>query len=167
MNTPRKKTWLINCTADEDRAKQSFKDECDMNRIVGRISKTGFIPLEAQDSLRRQVFADASAAPQSLEDAYAIVERADQAFNSLPARLRERFGGPSGLLEFLMTRRTSKRLRTSGWWRKRLLPPLAAQIRPLLRLLSTERAGLRSSQRPRRYRNRGRPSRPKACRSLQ
>ena len=101
MNTPRKKTWLINCTADEDRAKQSFKDECDMNRIVGRISKTGFIPLEAQDSLRRQVFADASAAPQSLEDAYAIVERADQAFNSLPARLRERFGGPSGLLEFL------------------------------------------------------------------
>ena len=66
MNTPRKKTWLINCTADEDRAKQSFKDECDMNRIVGRISKTGFIPLEAQDSLRRQVFADASVLLRSL-----------------------------------------------------------------------------------------------------
>ena len=101
MNTPRKKTWLINCTADEDMAKQSFKDECDMNRIVGRINQTGFVPLEAQDSLRRQVFSDASAAPQSLEEAYAIVQRADAAFASLPARLRERFGGPSGLLEFL------------------------------------------------------------------
>ena len=101
MNTPRKKTWLINCTADEDKAKQSFKDECDMNRIVARVSKTGFIPLEAQESLRRQVFADVSGVPQSLEDAYAIVQRADAAFTSLPARLRERFGGPSGLLEFL------------------------------------------------------------------
>lgn len=101
MNTPRKKTWLINCTADEDCTKQSFKDECDMNNIVSRINKTGFIPLEAADSLRRQVYADASAAPASLEDAYAVVNRADAAFSSLPARLRERFGGPVGLLSFL------------------------------------------------------------------
>lgn len=101
MNTPRKKTWLVNCTADEDRTKQSFKDECDMNRIVSRINKTGFVPLEASDSLRRQIYADASLAPASLEDAYAVVARADAAFSSLPARLRERFGGPSGLLAFI------------------------------------------------------------------
>lgn len=101
MNTPRKKTWLINCTADEDRTKQSFKDECDMNRIVSRIDKTGFVPLEASDSLRRQIYADASLAPASLEDAYAVVARADAAFSSLPARLRERFGGPAGLLSFI------------------------------------------------------------------
>ena len=67
MNTPRKKTWLINCTEEEDCTKQSFKDECDMNNIVSRINKSGFIPLEAQDSLRRQVYADVSGAPQSLE----------------------------------------------------------------------------------------------------
>ena len=101
MNTPRKKTWLINCTEEEDCTKQSFKDECDMNNIVARINKSGFIPLEAQDSLRRQVYADVSGAPQSLEEAYAIVERADEAFSTLPARLRERFGGPAGLLSFL------------------------------------------------------------------
>ena len=165
MNTPRKKTWLINCTADEDKAKQSFKDECDMNRIVGRINQTGFVPLEAQDSLRRQVFADASAAPQSLEEAYAIVERADQAFNSLPARLRERFGGPSGLLEFLDDPENLKEAQDLGLVAKTPPTPTSGPKRPLLRLLSTERAGLRSSRRPRRYRYRSRPSRPKACRS--
>lgn len=101
MNTPRKKTWLINCTAEEDQTKQSFKSECDMNNIVSRINQTGFVPLPAQDSLRRQVYADCTAAPTSLEDAYAIVQRADAAFTTLPARLRERFGGPAGLLDFL------------------------------------------------------------------
>ena len=40
MNTPRKKTWLINCTEEEDCTKQSFKDECDMNNIVSRINKS-------------------------------------------------------------------------------------------------------------------------------
>lgn len=92
---------VIYCTADEDRTKQSFKDECDMNRIVSRINKTGFIPLEAQSSLRRQFFGDVTGVPQSLEHAYAVVQRADQAFAKLPATLRERFGGPSGLLAFV------------------------------------------------------------------
>lgn len=91
----------IYCTDDEDRTKQSFRDECDMNRIVSRINKTGFIPLEAQASLRRQIYGDFSAVPQSLEQAYAVVQRADAAFARLPAALRERFGGPSGLLAFV------------------------------------------------------------------
>ena len=114
MNTPRKKTWLINCTEEEDCTKQSFKDECDMNNIVSRINKSGFIPLEAQDSLRRQVYADVSGAPQSLEEAYSIVERADEAFSTLPARLRERFGGPAGLL--FVPGRPGEPQRGSGPW---------------------------------------------------
>lgn len=101
MNTQRKKTWIINCPQHEDRTKQSFRDECDMNNIVSRIRKSGYIPLEAQDSLRRQIYADVSGAPQSLEEAYAVVARADKAFSTLPARLRERFRDPSGLLAFL------------------------------------------------------------------
>lgn len=91
----------LNCTQQEDRTKQSFRDECDMNKIVSRIHKSGFIPLEAQNSLRRQIYGDASAVPQSLEDAYAVVHRADAFFSSLPAALRERFVGASGLLEFI------------------------------------------------------------------
>lgn len=96
-----KRKHAIYCTADEDRTKQSFRDECDMNRIVSRINKTGFIPLEAQSSLRRQLYGDFTQAPLSLEQAYDIVHRANIAFALLPARLRERFGSPAGFLEFI------------------------------------------------------------------
>lgn len=97
--TPRK--VQIFCTAEEDCTKQSFKDECDMNNIVARINKTGFVPLEAQDSLRRLIYDDASTAPQSLEAAYEIVQRAEDAFAALPARVRERFPHPAALLAFV------------------------------------------------------------------
>lgn len=92
---------VIYCTEKEDRTKQSFRAECDMNNIVARIKKTGMVPFEAQASLRRQIFADVSGAPQSLEEAYAVVARADAAFAALPAVLRQRFGGPVGYLGFL------------------------------------------------------------------
>lgn len=95
------KPWVINCTESEDRTRQSFRAECDINNIVSRIKKTGFVPLQTQESLRRQVYGDASVVPQSLEEAYAVVARADAAFASLPARLRERFQHPAGLLRFI------------------------------------------------------------------
>ena len=96
-----KRKNVIYCTDAEDRTKQSFKDECDMNRIVSKINQTGFVPLAAQSSLRRQIYGDMSGVPQSLEQAYEIVQRADAAFSALPAVLRERFGGPAGLLAFV------------------------------------------------------------------
>ena len=104
----------INCTAAEDRTKQAFKDECDMNRIVSRINKTGFLPLEAQSSLRRQIYGDFTNVPATLEAAYEIVNRADAAFARLPATLRERFGGPAGFLAFIDDPKNRKEAETLG-----------------------------------------------------
>lgn len=92
---------VIDCSKDVDRTKQEFKDECDMNNILKHIDKTQFVPLAAQDSLRRQVFADVSAAPGSLEEAYEIAERADEAFAALPAAVRDRFGGMENVLKWV------------------------------------------------------------------
>lgn len=91
----------LDCSNDVDRTKQEFKDECDMNNIVARINKSGFVPLEAQDSLRRAVFGDASAMPTSLEQIYEVAGRADAAFEQLPAVLRERFGDMATALKWI------------------------------------------------------------------
>lgn len=120
------KPYTINCTTKEDRTKQSFKEQCDMNNIVSRIHKTGMVPLEAQASLRRQIYGDASNAPQSLEEAYAIVARADEAFLSLPAALRLRFGGPSGYLEFLENPENIKEAQDLGLLAKPKPAPISA-----------------------------------------
>lgn len=116
----------VDCTQDEDRAKQSFRDECDMNNIVSRINKTGFVPLEAQASLRRQIYGDFSQSPQSLEEAYAIVGRADAAFAALPAALRERFEGPAGLLAFVENPDNLKEAHALGLIAKTQPSPISA-----------------------------------------
>lgn len=121
-----KRKNVIYCTEDEDRTKQSFKDECDMNRIVSRIHKTGFIPLEAQSSLRRQIYGDFTNTPASLEAAYEIVNRADAAFSRLSATLRERFGGPAGLLAFVEDPDNLKEAQDLGLLAKPAPIPLSA-----------------------------------------
>ena len=91
----------LDCSNDIDRTKQEFKDECDMNNIVARINKSGFVPLEAQDSLRNAVFGDATQMPSSFEQVCEIAERGDIAFMSLPALIRERFGDLSNVLKWI------------------------------------------------------------------
>lgn len=121
-----KRKNVIYCTDAEDRTKQSFKDECDMNRIVSRINKTGFVPLEAQSSLRRQIYGDVSGLPQSLEQAYAIVDRANSLFAALPATLRSRFGGPDGLLAFVEDPKNLKEAQDLGLVAKSEPTPISA-----------------------------------------
>nr|QJB20043.1 MAG: internal scaffolding protein [Microvirus sp.] len=96
-----RKPHAIYCTDAEDRTKQAPASSCDMNNIVARIKKTGQVPLEAQSSLRQQIYGDASDFPQSLEECYAVVDRAERFFSSLPAVLRQRFKSPAGYLEFI------------------------------------------------------------------
>ena len=166
MNTPRKKTWLINCTEEEDCTKQSFKDECDMNNIVSRINKSGFIlPSRLRTAFAARSMRTFPALRSPLEEAYAIVERADEAFTPLfPLASASASAVLPGFFRSWTTRIISKRPRTWVGGENASYPLLAAQKRPLLRLLSTERPRLRSSHLSRRHRYRSRPSRPKARR---
>lgn len=84
-----KGSGVVGVDASSDgRTKQSFKDASDINGIVGRYRKTGLLP-----RLQRvqPVFADVS----NVTDFHSVlnrVRRAQEAFESIPAVVRSKFG---------------------------------------------------------------------------
>lgn len=88
---------LLMCSAEEDRAKQAFKDECDINVLMRRYEKTGVLPLGRGQA---PVYVDAS-----VIDFQASMDRVAQVrgvFSLLDARTRARFeNNPEFMLEFL------------------------------------------------------------------
>ena len=74
------------------RAKQSFRDECDINTIMSKYEKTGLIDHNAR---YRGQYADVTGALE-LQDALQVVEDANDAFDSLTAKIRKRFDNDPG-----------------------------------------------------------------------
>ncbi len=79
------------------RTQQHMRDECDINKIMSKYAKTGYV-----DHVSRHGgdygFADAV----SFHEAMNVVTKADQMFADLPAEARRRFAGDPGLfLEFV------------------------------------------------------------------
>ncbi|MEO5368177.1 MAG: hypothetical protein H7831_17860 [Magnetococcus sp. WYHC-3] len=72
---------------EPSRTKQAHRDECDINRIMGKYHKTGVIT-----NLNRTpaVYGDFSRV-QSYQDAINIVFNAEHMFSQLPAKLRAQF----------------------------------------------------------------------------
>jgi len=69
------------------RTKQSFRDECDINKLMTRYVKTGRLP----DLIRKNpIYGDFSKAVD-LQSAYAVVEKAELQFRELSAEVRKRF----------------------------------------------------------------------------
>lgn len=71
----------------DDMAKQSMKDDCDINVIISRFNRTGVLP--RPNALRAQ-YADVSQVTD-YHDALEIVRRAEEEFDSLPASVRKVF----------------------------------------------------------------------------
>lgn len=82
---------------EQGRTKQSFKDECDINVIMGRYLRTGMIDHLAQTAPR---YADVEAL--DFQGAMDIVVAARDRFAQLPSELRDRFSNdPGRLLAFI------------------------------------------------------------------
>lgn len=80
--------------------KQSFKDECDINNIIRQYKATGMINHVAANAARG-VYADLPP-PLDYQEALNIVIEGERAFESLPAKLRERFNNdPRAFLAFV------------------------------------------------------------------
>lgn len=82
------------------KTRQEFKDEADINNILSRYERDGIIP-ETRDGapqfadLTDPIFTD-------FQRAQNIVIDAQEAFEALPARVRERFNNdPASLIQFI------------------------------------------------------------------
>lgn len=77
---------------------QSFKDEVNVNNIISKFNKTGQISHLAK---KQGIYADLSEI-QDLLTSRIQVQKAQEAFDSLPAEIRRRFGNsPVELVNFL------------------------------------------------------------------
>ena len=69
-------------------AKQSFKDECDINNIMAKYRKTGLVSHVQRNQGR---FVDVSEVGSSYQEAIHRVRSANEFFMGLPAEVRQRF----------------------------------------------------------------------------
>ncbi len=92
------------------RTRQSMRDECDINVIMSKYAKTGFI-----DHLSRHGGDYGFASSVTYHEALNVVSRADQMFTDLPAKARERFhGDPREFLDFVQDESNLDEMRELG-----------------------------------------------------
>lgn len=85
--------------------KQSFKDECDVNKIIARFEKTGMI--EAIN--KKQPFYGDVSALVDYHEALNVVAEAQSLFNAMSAEVRERFSNdPEKMIAFLNDKSNDK-----------------------------------------------------------
>jgi len=93
--TPVRKRVTVDCSKD-DRTHQSFKDECDINRVMERHRKTGII----RQTTQRPMYGDFSNVGD-YQEALNIKLVADEMFAELPSKVRSRFeNNPQLFLDF-------------------------------------------------------------------
>lgn len=82
----------------KSRAKQSFKDECNINNIMAKYQNTGLLEHLNTSSPRYGDFSSVASYQQSLN----AVIAAQDAFEALPSAIRKRFANdPAQLLRFI------------------------------------------------------------------
>lgn len=100
---------IIDCSQDEP-AKQSFKDECDINKIMAKFQRTGIINHYANHAPE---YGDAT--PIEYLDALQTVAKANEMFADLPSSVRKRFSNsPEEFLEFVQNPENLEECRKMG-----------------------------------------------------
>jgi len=83
---------------ERGKTKQEFKDECDINVIMGRYQKTGILPQDLNQKMPH--YADVTG--YDFQQAMQTVAQARSLFEALPSDIRARFeNDPAKLLDFV------------------------------------------------------------------
>ncbi|AXL14761.1 internal scaffolding protein [Microviridae sp.] len=89
--------YAITFDPKESITKQSFKDECDINKIMAKFQKTGAMTHFAKHAPQ---YGDAT--PCEYQDALNVVANANTMFEELPATIRDKFeNDPKQFLDFV------------------------------------------------------------------
>lgn len=82
---------------------QSFKDDADINCIIARYENTGVLVDPSVPVSRTPQFGDYSDLP-TYQEAQNVIVAANNAFNSLSSKIRERFGNdPAAYFDFVQS----------------------------------------------------------------
>lgn len=82
---------------------QSFKDDADINCIIARFENTGVLVDPTVPVSRTPQFGDFSDLP-TYQEAQNVIVAANNAFNSLSSKIRERFGNdPAAYFDFVQS----------------------------------------------------------------
>lgn len=120
--TPRVRVTVGKVAGVESRVKQSFKDQCDINRIMGRYLKTRTVDWATKYG---GSFGEATAL--SFHEAMNVVSQAEQMFADLPSDVRKRFANePGEFVKFVADPANVPELRKLGL----ALPEPAAPAKP-------------------------------------
>ncbi len=90
-----KREFSIDCS-EGGRTRQSFKDECDINKLMAKYQKTGAISHFSRHAPRYDFCEGVE-----FHDAMNIVTEGDRMFAALPSDLRQRFVEPGAFLDFV------------------------------------------------------------------
>lgn len=83
---------------DPSRTQGQFKDDCDINIIIDRYVKSG-VPIPPAPEAQ---YMDLSSMPADFGEMCNIINKAEEAFAALPAKVRDRFdNNPTEMVKFL------------------------------------------------------------------
>lgn len=105
-----------------DRAKQSFKDECDVNRIMARYLATGQLPNMAEIEPQ---YLDVTGLDYQQHQNF--IAGANSLFHELPSKIRARFGNsPGEFLDFCSQEKNRPEMAEMGLLRPIVTSPIPA-----------------------------------------
>lgn len=113
------------CGATDDnpgRTKQEFIDDCDINKIVERFTRTGQLP-PPRGVLQYGDFSEVG----SYHEAHIAIQHANDTFQEMPSAIRTRFhNDPGAFLKFLSNEDNREEAETLG-----LIPKPLDQVKPV------------------------------------
>ncbi len=116
----------LNCK-DKSRAKQSFRDECNINNIIKRYQKTGIIEHYAKHQGEYGDFTSSTDYHENLIQ----IQKADDAFATLPSKIRTKFNNsPVEFLDFVHNPENGQELIDMGLAKARVSSETAEQPIP-------------------------------------
>lgn len=112
----------VQCTEAEKRTKQHFTDDCDINKILDKFSRTGILP-----ESKPKMYGDFTNV-QDYVTAFGIVQNAHIQFGNLDADIRARFhNDPSEFLNFATNENNAEEMVKLGLATKRPVEALKTQ----------------------------------------
>lgn len=114
----------VDCSGEPSRTKQSFKNECDINKIMAKFQRTGAISHLAAHGARYGDFTS-----QDFTEAMNTIAQVNTMFEELPSSLRDRFGNePEAFLDFVQNPDNHDEMVELGLAKPR--PPTGPELAP-------------------------------------